>query len=113
MSEKNRDTRQRWRCHTVAVRLSPEESKLLDIAVKLSGLTKQDYVCNRCLERDIIVQGNPRVYKALKDQLGEILDELKRIANSGDLSPDLLEVIDLVTVTMDGMKGECACEKRK
>ena len=25
-----------------------------------------------CLERDIIVQGNPRVYKALKDQLGEI-----------------------------------------
>lgn len=113
MSEKNRDKRQRWRCHTVAVRLSPEESKLLDIAVKLSGLTKQDYVCNRCLERDIIVQGNPRVYKALKDQLGEILDELKRIANSGDLSPDLLETIDLVTVTMYGMKGECACEKRK
>ena len=61
----------------------------------------------------IIVQGNPRVYKALKDQLGEILDELKRITNSGDLSPDLLEIIDLVTVTMDGMKGECACEKRK
>ena len=41
MSEKNRDKRQRWRCHTVAVRLSPEESKLPDIAVKLSGLTKQ------------------------------------------------------------------------
>ena len=85
----------------------------MDIAVKLSGLTKQDYVCNRCLEREIIVVGNPRVYKALKDQLGEILDELKRIKNSGDLSPDLLETINLVTVTMDGMKGECVCEKRK
>lgn len=33
---KNRDKRQRWRCHTVAVQLSLEESKLLDIAVKLS-----------------------------------------------------------------------------
>ena len=35
MSEKNRDKRQRWRCHTVAVRLSPEESKLLDMENKL------------------------------------------------------------------------------
>ena len=72
MSAKNRDKYQRWRCHTIAFRMSPEESQQLDIAVKLSGLTKQDYVCNRCLERDVVVQGNPRVYKALKEQLGEV-----------------------------------------
>ena len=111
--DKNLDYKGRWRNKTVAFRVSEEEAKLIDTQVALSGLTKQDYVCNRCLEREIIVVGNPRVYKALKDQLGEILEELKRIANSGDLSPDLLEIIDLVTVTMDGMKGECACEKRK
>jgi hypothetical protein len=85
--------------------MSPEESQQLDIAVKLSGLTKQDYVCNRCLERDVVVQGNPRVYKALKEQLAEVLAELRRLAAVGEITPELLETINLITVTMDGMKG--------
>ena len=38
MSAKNRDKYQRWRCHTIAFRMSPEESRQLDIAVKLSWL---------------------------------------------------------------------------
>ena len=105
MSAKNRDKYQRWRCHTIAFRMSPEESQQLDIAVKLSGLTKQDYVCNRCLERDVVVQGNPRVYKALKEQLAEVLAELRRLATVGEITPELLEIINLITVTMDGMKG--------
>lgn len=106
MSEKNRDRYQRWRCHTIAFRMSPEESRQLDIAVRLSGLTKQDYVCNRCLERDVVVQGNPRVYKALKTQLAEVLVELKRIAHAGEISPELRETLDLIAITLDGMKGE-------
>ena len=99
MSAKNRDKYQRWRCQTIAFRMSPEESQQLDIAVK------QDYVCNRCLERDVVVQGNPRVYKALKEQLAEVLAELRRLATVGEITPELLETINLITVTMDGMKG--------
>lgn len=85
--------------------MSPEESQQLDIAVKLSGLTKQDYVCNRCLERDVVVQGNPRVYKALKEQLAEVLAELRKLTIASEITPELLETINLITVTMDGMKG--------
>ena len=106
MSAKNRDNYQRWRCHTIAFRMSPEESRQLDIAVKLSGLTKQDYVCNRCLVHDVVVQGNPRVYKALKEQMGEVLAELRRIATASEITPELLETINLITVTMEGVKGE-------
>ena len=105
MSAKNRDKYQRWRCHTIAFRMSPEESQQLDIAVKLSGLTKQEYVCNRCLERNVVVQGNPRVYKALKEQLAEVLAELRKLTTAGEITPELLETINLITVTMDGMKG--------
>ena len=47
--------------------------------MKLTGLTKQDYIIRRLLERDVVVQGNPRVYKALRDQLAAVLDELRRI----------------------------------
>lgn len=46
MSAKNRDEHNRWRNKTVAFRMSPEESNELDMRVKLSGLTKQDYLIN-------------------------------------------------------------------
>ena len=69
MSAKNLDTHNRWRNKTVAFRVSPEENKQIDAAVRLSGLTKQDYITRRLLDRAVVVQGNPRVYKALRDQL--------------------------------------------
>ena len=46
------------------------------------------------------------VYKALKTQLAEVLVELKRIAHTGEISPELRETLDLIAVTLDGMKGE-------
>ena len=67
MSVKIRDQRNRWRRITVGFRVSPEESEQLSIAVALSGLPKQEYCYRRCMQRDIVVQGNPRVYKALEE----------------------------------------------
>ena len=79
MSVKVMDRQGRWRNKTVAFRVSPEEDALIETAVKLSGLTKQDYILRRLQERDIVVQGNPKVYKALKDELKKVLEELQRI----------------------------------
>ena len=49
--------------------------------VQLSGLTKQDYITRRLTHKDVVVQGNPRVFKALRNQLAEVLSELQRIEN--------------------------------
>ena len=62
------------RNHTVAFRVSDEEAKLINDLVALSGLTKQDYITRRLLCRDVVVQGNPRVYKALKNQMAAIYE---------------------------------------
>lgn len=43
MSAKNRDEHNRWRNITVGFRVSPEENELLNRAVALSGLAKQEY----------------------------------------------------------------------
>ena len=84
MSLKIKDEHGRWRNKMVSFRLSPEEDEQLERLVSLSGLKKQEYIINRLLCRDVVVQGNPRVYKALRDQLAEVLDELRRInAGSG------------------------------
>ena len=83
MSAKNLDNHNRWRSKTIAFRVSPEENEQIEIAVRLSGLTKQDYITRRLLNRDIVVQGNPRVYKALRDQLAAVLGELRRMEAGG------------------------------
>ena len=106
MSAKNIDNHNRFRNITVGFRVSPEENEAINAAVKLSGLPKQEYCYRRCLERDIVVQGNPRVYKALRDQLAAVLTELQRIENAGGVTDELRELIELITVTLYGMKGE-------
>ena len=106
MSAKNRDEHNRWRNITVGFRVSPEENEQLNIAVALSGLPKQEYCYRRCMNRDIVVQGNPRVYKALKDQLANVLAELQRIASAGEMRDELFESIALITKTLNEMKEE-------
>ena len=108
MSLKNRDNHNRWRNKTVAFRVSPEEDEQLETFVKLSGLTKQDYITRRLLCRDVVVQGNPRVYKALKSQLEAVLDELRRIETGAYVDDELLDTIRFMTEIMDGMKEENA-----
>ena len=106
MSAKNLDNHNRWRNRQVAFRLSPEEADLLDTYVRLSGLTKQDYITRRLLNRDIVVQGNPKVYKALRDQLAAVLGELRRMEAGGGVDDELLATIRLITVTLDGMRED-------
>ena len=102
MSAKCLDIQGRWRNKTVAFRVSPEEDELLETAVRLSGLTKQDYIIRRLQEKEVVVTGNPRVYKALKNELAKVLNELKRLKKGDDVPEDLLEVIRLITVTHEG-----------
>ena len=108
MSHKNRDECNRWRNKTVAFRVSPEEDKQLETYVKLSGLTKQDYITRRLLKREVVVQGNPRVFKALREQLAAVLEELRRIEAGAKTDQELLEVIQMIAVILDGMKEETA-----
>lgn len=106
MSAKNCDRYNRWRSKTIAFRMSPEEDRQLEAFVKISGLTKQDYITTRLLERDVVVEGNPRVYKALKEQFAAVLDELRRIEAGSNVHVDLLEIIRMMATIMDGMKED-------
>lgn len=106
MSLKNRDEHNRWRNKTVAFRVSPEEDKQIETYVRLSGLTKQDYITRRLTHRDIVVQGNPRVFKALRNQLADVLSELQRIEAGREVNDELLDVIEMIADILGGLKGE-------
>ena len=106
MSLKNRDEHNRWRNKTVAFRVSPEEDKQIETYVQLSGLTKQDYITRRLTHRDIVVQGNPRVFKALRNQLADVLTELQRIEAGGEVNDELLDLIEMIADILGGLKEE-------
>ena len=106
MSVKNLDRHNRWRNKTVAFRVSPDEDREIETAVRLSGLTKQDYITRRLLCRDVVVQGNPRVYKALRDELATVLAELWRIRDGANVDNELLDTIRMIAAIMGGMKED-------
>ena len=106
MSLKNCDNKNRWRSKTIGFRVSPEENNQIEIKVRLSGLTKQDYITRRLTHKDVVVQGNPRVFKALRSQLAEVLLELQRIETGGAVNDELLDLIEMIADILGGMKEE-------
>ena len=106
MSAKNVDRHNRWRSKTIAFRVTPEENEQIDAFVKLTGTTKQDYITQRLLQRDIVVQGNPRVFKALRNQLTLVYTELQRIEKCGDLTTEFVEMLHFMATILEGLKEE-------
>lgn len=104
MSLKNCDNKNRWRSKTIGFRVSPEEDEQINRYVKLSGLNKQDYITRRLTCKEVVIQGNPRVFKALRDQLVAVLSELRRIDAGNGIDDELLDTIQMIASIMDGMK---------
>lgn len=102
-SQRQRKGCGRRRSKVVAFRLAPEEAEALEHLVRLSGLSKQDYICCRLLERAVVIEGNPRVYKALREELLALQAELKRIEAGAGVQEELLARIGFIAEVLDGM----------
>ena len=50
----------------------------------------------------------PRVYKALREQLERVLEELRRIEAGAGVDADLLAVIRMIAQILDGMRDSAA-----
>lgn len=106
MSEKNKDDHNRWRSKTIAFRVSPEEDAQINRVVRMSGLSKQEYLTANMLKHEIRVMGNPRVFKGLKTQIIELTEELQRLAAASEVSDELMECIKLALELCRGLKEE-------
>ena len=104
MTVRNLDNKNRFRSITVGFRVSPEENEKLNRIVAVSGLPKQEYCYRKCMDMGVTVRGNPKVYKALKDQMLRILEELQRIGPGETVDGDLLELTKFVAEVMKGLK---------
>ena len=105
MSEKNCDSKGRFRSLTIAFRVSPEENQQIKRMVLLTGLTKQDYLTRNMLHHSITVVGNTRVFKGLRIQMEAVYDELSRLSSASEISDELLDVIKTISTIVDGMRN--------
>jgi uncharacterized protein (DUF1778 family) len=106
MPAKNRDSYNRWRSITIAFRVSPEENEQINTMARISGTSKQEYLTANMLRHKITVIRNPKVHKALKEEMKLILERLIQIKDSSELDSEFLQVIMTAMAIYDGMKEE-------
>ena len=87
----------------MSFRVSPEENETINMMVKTSGMTKQDYCTNRLLQEDVVIHPNIRIQKYLKDYLVELTEELKRLEKIDAQSTDVLENIKYALNLINGL----------
>ena len=97
---------ERRRNKYIGFRLSPEEKERLDKYVKMSGMTFRDYVAKRALNEEVVVIGNTKVYKALKNQLEEIANRLKEMSGQEKTDEEFLKVTEFALKIYEGMKND-------
>lgn len=97
MSKRNQDNHNRFRSKTIAFRVSPEEDEQINIAVSLTGMTKQDFIISKLLDRTIYVQASCKVHRAVYDRLTDVLEQLTRLSNASELDDELEDNISLVS----------------
>lgn len=93
----------RFRSQTIAFRVSPEEDKQINIAVSLSGMTKQDYITYKLLDRTINVKASCKVHRAVYDRLTEALEQLKMLNDGREIDDELMDNISIITRLIDGL----------
>ena len=106
MSEKNLDSKGRFRSKTIAFRVSPEEDDVINLLVAASGMTKQDYITSRLECRDIVVNPNLRIYKLLKEQIKDLYVELRRMRSVEEMDERVIEMLQTLTQAFIDMGEE-------
>lgn len=112
--EENNTQRGRYRKKVVAFRVSEEEDILIERYVRLSGLSKQEYIFRRLTDKKIEAVGSVRLFNNLKLELTDILEELKRITI---VNPDSEYVLELLATCLKIIEtieeNQNMAEKRK
>lgn len=111
MSEKNLDSYGRQRSKTIAFRMSPEEARLLDQLVAVSGMTKQDYIISKLSDTTINVVPSSRMQKGLEDGMLLIYRELLRITDGCEVSPELAALAEKIGVIFSDLSEKEIAER--
>ena len=88
----------------VNFRMSKEEKILLDNRIELSGMLRQDFFIQSCLNQKIVTYGNIRTFDAMKNKIKIIEEHLVKVSIAGDVDIEVLEFLRTILEILDGLK---------
>lgn len=106
VSPKMKEEKKRKRSVIVNFRVTPEEKKLLDNRIEISGMQRQDYFIKSCLYQKIITYGNIRTFDVMRKKVVEINKHLNLISKSEELGLEILESLRMILEMLDGLVEE-------
>ena len=106
VSPKKKNEKKRKRSVIVNFRVTPEEKKLLDNRIEISGMQRQDYFIKSCLYQKIITYGNIRTFDVMRKKVVEINKHLNLISKSEELDLEILESLRMILEMLDGLVEE-------
>lgn len=101
---KKKDEKKRKRNIIVNFRITPEEKRLLDNRIELSGMKRQDFFIQSCLHQKIVTYGNVRTFDAIKKKLEMADRHLGEITKSEELDLEVLESLRTILEILDGLE---------
>lgn len=113
MSAKNTDRQGRHRSKTIAFRMSPKEAELLQRMADASGMTKQDYLIERALCREVTVIPSKRMQRYMEEGLLFVYKELRRIESGGYIPEELADLACMLGDIFAGLGNEVDAEPRQ
>lgn len=90
----------RKRSKTISFWVTPAQAVEIDEMVKISGLTKQDYLTRRMLDQQVIIVPSSRVVRSLKDKSERIAHKLESIVDASQVGDELLDELRWLTGIM-------------
>ena len=113
ISAKNTDRQGRLRSKTVAFRMSSEEGALLQRIADASGITKQNYLIERALCREVTVIMNKCMQRYMKEGMLFVYKELRRLEGGGDIPEEVIELACMLGDIFAGLDHEIDAEPQQ
>lgn len=91
----------RKRTISKAFRVTPEESERIE-------LPQQEYIMMRLEEQDFIIEPDVRTYKALKDYMQQVYQELCRLRSCSQMDELLISKVELLSDLFVGVAADAS-----
>ena len=83
--------------------MSPEERRILEERIRLSGLSKQDYMIQSSLYQQIRTVGNVKSFEEIRREIRRIEESLYRLTSAEELEVEKLESLRMILEMLTGL----------
>ena len=104
-SSKKDDDKARKRNVNITFRVSPEEKKLIEKRIEISGLSKSSFFIQSCLYQSILVKGNIKSFDAIKKNLDKVAEQVDTSFDLTEMDVESLEAFKMILEIFTNLYG--------